>query len=288
MLMQIESIYDRLPPEVQNKVRLSYYYAFPNKDPDSIIQQEKNSKLIDEYIDRFFSSREEYSRYKEEFLKSEIPKICIPTDQNLSDEYTIYDIHKKEAIRYYALVRKLEPDVIFESGVYNGVSTLCLLTALHKNETGTLYSVDYSDLLEQEGIDWEPAEYFQRPKPSSCEENSEQLVANKEPGWIIPDYLRENWTSVQAKSGRDILNTITSLDKVDIYLHDSSHSKSNMLFEFELAWRYLSEQGILLSHHIGWNDAFRKFQSEKGAEGGLLMWRKPKLNPCECGYLIKP
>ena len=44
--------------------------------------------------------------------------------------------------RLYALLRRLQPEVLVETGVCNGVSSAVILHALHANERGHLYSVD--------------------------------------------------------------------------------------------------------------------------------------------------
>jgi len=44
--------------------------------------------------------------------------------------------------QYYAMVRSVELDLTVETGVRNGVSTLCLLLTIRKNGHGSLHSID--------------------------------------------------------------------------------------------------------------------------------------------------
>ena len=51
--------------------------------------------------------------------------------------------------------------------------------------------------------------------------------------------------------------------EVDLFFHDSLHTHAHMMFEFETAWPKLSQGGLLLSHDVHWNGAFRQFAREK-------------------------
>ena len=55
---------------------------------------------------------------------------------------------------------------------------------------------------------------------------------------------------------------VKELSKVDIFLHDSEHTYKNMMLEYSTVWPYLSEGGFLISHDIGWNDAFEDFANK--------------------------
>ena len=67
----------------------------------------------------------------------------------------------------YAAVRALRPDLVVETGVASGVSSAYILLALERNAKGTLHSVEIGD--------------------------TSYLPANKEPGWIVPEWLRSRW-----------------------------------------------------------------------------------------------
>jgi hypothetical protein len=49
---------------------------------------------------------------------------------------------------------------------------------------------------------------------------------------------------------------------LDLFYHDSLHTFEHMLWEYQTAWRFLRDGGILLSDDIFWNRAFRIFARE--------------------------
>lgn len=56
--------------------------------------------------------------------------------------WPVGSIFNTEGQLLYAVTRMLQPEHIFEIGVYHGCSTSHLLTALDENENGTLHSID--------------------------------------------------------------------------------------------------------------------------------------------------
>ena len=138
----------------------------------------------------------------------------------------------------YTLCRNLNPDTVVETGVASGVSSTYILCALEENRHGKLYSID---------LTWE-----------------------KQSGWIIPDCLKRRWQLVIGRSSEKLPPFLEKLGAIDIFLHDSDHSYQNMLWEYQTAWVYLKDGGILLSHNVDDNDAFPDFCETVGVEGFLL------------------
>lgn len=132
----------------------------------------------------------------------------------------------------YAMIRLTKPNIIVETGVFEGAGSCAILLALERNKKGRLYSIDLPSL---------------------------PLPLNKTTGWQIPQYLRKNW-DLRLGSSSDLLQgLLTEIEQTDIFLHDSEHSYENMRFEYETAWEYIREGGLLLSHDITRNSAFRSF-----------------------------
>ena len=52
---------------------------------------------------------------------------------------------------------------------------------------------------------------------------------------------------------------LKEVKEVGIFLHDSEHSYENMHWEYKTAWAYIRKEGLLLSHDISQNAAFRDF-----------------------------
>jgi len=138
----------------------------------------------------------------------------------------------------YALCRKLKPDAVVETGVSSGVSSAFILCGLEENKHGKLYSID---------LPW-----------------------GEQSGWIIPDYLRHRWHLELGSSAEKLPPLLEELGAIDIFLHDSEHSYENMLWEYQSAWAYLKDRGILLSHNVEQNDAFPDFCQSAGVKGFLL------------------
>jgi predicted O-methyltransferase YrrM len=143
------------------------------------------------------------------------------------------DLFAKKILNQYATVRALKPSCVVETGIANGVSASYLLLALQKNGRGRLHSVGLAD----------PA----------------FLPAGKEPGWLVPPWLRSSW-QIHLGDARDILPTLfAELGRIDLFIHDSLHTYDHMRWEFETAYPYLLPGGLLLSDDALWNDAFHDF-----------------------------
>ena len=132
----------------------------------------------------------------------------------------------------YIMTRILKPEIVIETGVFEGHSSLSVLLAVEENNKGFLYSIDL-------------------PSP--------ELHPNKEPGWLVPEHLRKRWDLRLGKSSELLPGLLEELKEVDIFLHDSEHSYENMYWEYKTAWNHIRKGGLLLSHDISQNSAFRDF-----------------------------
>jgi len=143
------------------------------------------------------------------------------------------DLWAKKVLVQYSVVRALRPEIIVETGVASGVSSSHLLLALERNQKGTLHSVEIGD--------------------------SAYLPAGKEPGWIVPGWLRARWQLHIGDVKAILPGLLRELGQVDIFIHDSLHSYEHMKFEFELARPYIKHGGLLLADDALWNSAFSEF-----------------------------
>lgn len=155
------------------------------------------------------------------------------------------DLYAKKVLCQYAAVWALKPRCIVETGIANGVSSAYLLLALQKNGGGSLHSVGLAD----------PAYYPE----------------GQEPGWFVPDWLREPWR-IHLGDARDILPPLlVSLNHVDIFIHDSLHTYAHMLWEFQTAYPFLRSGGLLFADDALWNASFHDFARAVGAsKAGIL------------------
>lgn len=141
----------------------------------------------------------------------------------------------------YVSVRLVRPQVVLETGVANGASSLYILRALHKNGLGHLYSIDVPNL-----------------------DDAAPLPKGKETGWLVPANLRSRWTLVEGKSEVVMGGLLSDLGGIGIFYHDSDHSYANMTFEFEKAWPWLKRGGLIISDNVDLNTAFQDFCRKVG------------------------
>jgi predicted O-methyltransferase YrrM len=152
------------------------------------------------------------------------------------------------------VVRAVKPEVVIETGVANGLSTRTLLEALNKNGFGRLVSFDVD------------------PRASQS----------------VPESLKSNWEFVLLKSGsaESELQRIaqTYSNHVGIWFHDSDHSYSWQLMEYDLAAKLLEPGGLLISDDVDGTEAFADFCSAHSSwmSRGLFDTRKV------CGFSRKP
>lgn len=135
----------------------------------------------------------------------------------------------------YVLCRILRPDIVVETGVAEGFSSVFILQALERNNKGRLFSIDLPN------------------------EAGQELMDGHTTGWLVSENLRHRWTLIFGSSREKLLFLLDNLKKIDIFYHDSDHSYENMMFEFQLAESYLKKDGFLLSDDITENSAFIDF-----------------------------
>ena len=150
---------------------------------------------------------------------------------------------------FYIAVRVVRPQVICETGVFDGESSSTTLLALERNGEGTLVSVD---LPAVHGIASSTDRMQDSDLPRGCD-----------PGWIIPDCLRGRWRLFLGDSKVLLRKIFEEYPRIDIFFHDSLHTFEHQYFEYSAAWPHLRQGGLLLSDDILWNHAYQKFCKEK-------------------------
>jgi len=149
----------------------------------------------------------------------------------------------------YMAIRFARPQIVFETGVFDGQSSSIILQALHDNNSGMLVSVDL------------PADYTMIGSTHAMKETT--LPAGCPPGWVIPGYLKERHRLFFGDSKKLLPELFNDYPKIDIFFHDSMHTFEYQYFEYTTAWAHIKEGGILLSDDILWSSAFYRFCREK-------------------------
>ena len=165
---------------------------------------------------------------------------------SITDIITHPKLSRYHFTQLYALCRYLQPDVVVETGVGLGTSSLFILQALEDNGRGRLYSID------------EP--YAEYPSDAGILINESAYCAHgDQPGMLVPMELRDRWRLLLGKSHVLLPQLCHELGQLDFFFHDSEHTYHNMLQEYTIVWPYIRAQGILGSHDIEWNTAFQDF-----------------------------
>ena len=186
----------------------------------------------------------EYNQYRDEILALPLIPSMNTALQNFDEitgstkggEYGNGVMSYEEGIALYALTRKLKPSIIVETGVCSGFSSALILQALHMNEHGHLYSVDFP---EQIGEEYEPNTFWEG-------KGIAVVPRGMTSGWLIPESLRPRWTLHLGKSQDVLPGLLQSLGSIDVFIHDSEHSYECMLFEYHSGFSKLRPGGLLI------------------------------------------
>lgn len=164
-------------------------------------------------------------------------------DENKDPGMTIkWSATSELAATTYSLIKLLKPEVVVETGVGAGVSSWTILKAMDENGTGRLISIDL-------------------PTP-----NTELLP---EVGYLVPQELRHRWDLRTGPSQKLLPQTLTELGVIDIFQHDSRHSYSNQLREYQTAWPYIKQGGLLVSDDVS-NDALHDASESWNREPSII------------------
>jgi predicted O-methyltransferase YrrM len=144
----------------------------------------------------------------------------------------------------YLACRLVSPEIVVETGVAYGVSSAFILRALEMNGHGTLFSVDLPPLRRDYERFW---------------------------GIAVPEELRGRWRLHRGTSARVLPRLFKENPTVDLFVHDSLHTRRNMRREFDTAWPHLRSGALLLADDVERNNAFGDLRTKDPA-----LWRVVK------------
>lgn len=131
----------------------------------------------------------------------------------------------------WCLMILLRPERVVETGVARGVTSRMILEALDRTGTGHLWSID---LPAMDG------------------------TLHDQVGVAVPERLRSRWTYIVGTSRQRLPDLLAQIAPIDLFVHDSSHTERNMLFELQHAWPAL-RRGGLIADDIQQSRAFARF-----------------------------
>jgi hypothetical protein len=137
------------------------------------------------------------------------------------------------------------PAVMIETGCFSGWDSAVLLQALRLNGHGQLWSID---LPATEG------------RFSQIGENA-GLSDGMRTGFLVPEIYRDRWTLIEADVRDALPGLLRDNGAVDMFLHDSDHAYTHMMWEFATVLPRMRPGGIIVSDDISWNTAFWDFST---------------------------
>ena len=149
----------------------------------------------------------------------------------------------------YLTVRALKPEVVVETGVAYGNSSAHILKAMQMNGAGRLYSIDHAPL---------------------------EIGAENYIGALIPGELQSRWELHRGTSRHLLAPLLESIGKVDLFIHDSLHTYSNMIREYRAATPHLQGISLLLSDDIQRNQAFGDWTKESNPTLSIMIHHRGK------------
>ena len=131
----------------------------------------------------------------------------------------------------WRLIRRLNAAKVVETGVAHGVTSRIILEALKGR--GHLWSIDLPPV-------WAPD-------------------VHDEIGAAVVERSPERWSLIVGSSRRRLPALLSRIAPIDLFVHDSHHTRSNMLFEMNKAWPALRAGGAMVVDDIDLNASFAEF-----------------------------
>ena len=217
-------------------------------------------RRIRDEVARFLGGRETLAAYEREVRGSGLLEHLLDKGREhhaavvaTGAGHSLGAIGYTEGTYLYAVLREARPEVVVETGVANGFSTAFSLLALNVNGAGHLHSID---LPREVGRDYGPGTFYEG-------EGRAGIPPGSEPGWLIPQALKDRWTLILGRSQEELPPLLDRLGAVDIFMHDSEHSFDCMWFEFNAAWPAITPGGVLVSDDVNSTEAFGRFATQE-------------------------
>ena len=190
--------------------------------------------------------------YKNELLENELLKktyLKAVEMKRIPKKYHTYEERftcEAKIVNFYALIREMGPNVVVETGTAAGTMSSWILAALEKNGKGKLISIDIP--------------------PSKGKLGMDLTVSREDIGFLIPSEYRGRWEYIVGDS-KEILPRVLIDEEVDVFFHDSLHTRSHMLYEYNVAHCLMKPGKVILSDDVLMNKAWFHFVNSHGLTG---------------------
>jgi hypothetical protein len=148
----------------------------------------------------------------------------------------------------WCLTRHLRPGKVVETGVAHGVTSRFVLEALERNGDGHLWSIDLPPI----DRDWQ-----------------------KQVGMAVGDRFADRWSYMKGSSRRRFPELVSRLGQIDLFIHDSLHSKRNVCFELDRAWPALRPGGAIVVDDVDANWGFQSFTQTYPSHQSMICEAEP-------------
>ena len=149
-------------------------------------------------------------------------------------------------VNYYAIIRELTPDVVVETGTAAGSMTSWILAALARNGRGRLISIDLP--------------------PVAGTLTMNVSIEQERVGFLIPPAYRDRWECIFGDARLLLAQTLIERP-ADVFIHDSLHTPTHMLFEYTVARALMRPGTLILSDDVFSNRAWIDFLSAHRLKG---------------------
>ena len=204
-------------------------------------------KTIDYYVQELLDWRELWEHWERRTRETISPERVRRTGLNEKTSYWNQIINRRTPlVLYYALTREFKPNVIVETGTSYGGSTAFYLAAAFKNGNGRLISIDIP--------------------PRAGKLTMRQTVDESEIGSFIPKFLKQRW-ELRAGDAKVLLPQVLVETDVEMFIHDSLHTRTHMAFEYAVARTLMRHGTLMMTDDTLANNAFDSFLATHNLTG---------------------
>lgn len=135
----------------------------------------------------------------------------------------------------WCLMSHLRPEKVVETGVARGVTSRIILEAMERMQTGHLWSIDLPAM---------------------------DPTLHHEIGVAVPESLYGRWSYITGTSRKRLPKLLGEIAPIDLFVHDSSHTERNILFELEAAWPAIT-RGAVVADDVQQSPGFARFAAPR-------------------------